>query len=242
MAEARHLVLVRHGESLWNLEQRFTGWADVDLTENGAAQMRDAATALREAGLEFDVAFSSVLRRCIRSQWVLLDALDRMWTPQVLDWRLNERHYGGLTGRLKTEAVKSYGATAVQQWRRSYDAHPPPLDGIAASYVPIDARYAALKPEQIPTSESLRQTVQRVRQVWLDSIAPALGGGQRVVVVGHGNGLRALIKVVENVSDDDIMSVEVPNGSPIVYQLERDLAVSRKRFLRVPERRRSEIL
>lgn len=242
MPDISHLTLLRHGESQWNLEQRFTGWADVDLTDEGVVQMRGAATALREANLEFDVAFTSVLRRCIRSQWVVLDALDCMWLPQVLDWRLNERHYGGLTGRLKAQAIQTYGAAEVQRWRRSYDAQPPAMDAVAAGYVPIDRRYAALRAEEIPAGESLRETVLRVSAIWSDSIAPALQSGQRVLVIGHGNALRALIKIVEGVSDDGIMSVEVPNALPIVYELDGNLRVSNKRTLPVPERRASDIL
>jgi 2,3-bisphosphoglycerate-dependent phosphoglycerate mutase len=236
------LTLLRHGESLWNLEQRFTGWADVDLTREGIAQMRGAAIALREAKLEFDVAFTSVLKRCIRSQWVVLDTLDCMWLPQVFDWRLNERHYGALTGRLKAEAVQVHREAAVKRWRRSYDAQPPAMDAAAAAWVPIDRRYAALQAGQIPASESLRQTVERVQSAWSDSIAPALKAGQRVLVTGHGNGLRALIKILEGVSDNAIVSVEVPNAAPIVYALDGKLQVLHKRTLPVPDRNASEIL
>jgi 2,3-bisphosphoglycerate-dependent phosphoglycerate mutase len=236
------LTLLRHGESLWNLEQRFTGWADVDLTPEGIAQMRGAAAALRAAGLEFDLAFTSVLKRCIRSQWVVLDALDCMWLPQVLDWRLNERHYGALTGRRKADAVQAHGEGTVKRWRRSYDAQPPAMDAAAAAWVPIDRRYAALQAGEIPASESLRQTVARVQAAWSDSIAPALRRGQRVLVTGHGNGLRALIKILEGVSDEAIVSVEVPNAAPIVYALDGKLQVLHKRTLPVPDRNASEIL
>lgn len=241
-AAGAQLTLLRHGESLWNREQRFTGWADVDLTLEGIAQMRGAAAALREARLEFDVAFTSVLKRCIRSQWVVLDALDCLWLPQVLDWRLNERHYGALTGRLKAEAVQAHGEAAVKRWRRSYDAQPPAMDAAAAAWVPIDRRYAALQAGELPASESLRQTVARVQAAWSDSIAPALKAGQRVLVTGHGNGLRALIKILEGVSDEAIVSVEVPNAAPIVYALDGKLRVLHKRTLPVPDRNASEIL
>ena len=242
MEAPAHLTLLRHGESQWNREQRFTGWADIDLTEDGLAQMRLAAVAMREAGLEFDLAFTSVLTRCIRSLWVVLDMLDCLWVPQVLDWRLNERHYGGLTGRLKPEAVQAFGEAAVQRWRRSCDARPPALDAAAAAHVPIDRRYAALRTDQIPSCESLHQTVLRVNAAWSDSIAPSLKSGRRVLVIGHGNGLRALIKIVEGVSDQDIMGVEVPNASPIVYEIKGNLKPANKRVLPTPTWRRSEIL
>lgn len=241
-AGAAQLTLLRHGESLWNREQRFTGWADVDLTPEGVTQMRGAAAVLRAAGVEFDVAFTSVLRRCIRSQWVVLDALDCMWLPQVLDWRLNERHYGALTGRLKAEAVHTHGEAAVKRWRRSYEAQPPAMDAAAAAWVPVDRRYAALKAGELPASESLRQTVARVQAAWSDSIAPALRSGQRVLVTGHGNGLRALVKILEGVSDEAIVSVEVPNAAPIVYALDGHLRVLHRRTLPVPQRNASEIL
>jgi 2,3-bisphosphoglycerate-dependent phosphoglycerate mutase len=236
------LTLLRHGESLWNREQRFTGWADVDLTTEGIAQMRGAAAALRGANVQFDVAFTSVLKRCVRSQWVVLDALDCMWLPQVCDWRLNERHYGALTGRRKAEAVQAHGEAAVKRWRRSYDAQPPAIDAAAAAWVPIDRRYAALRAGEIPASESLRQTVARVQACWSEAIAPALRCGQRVLVTGHGNGLRALVKLLEGVSDEAIVSVEVPNAAPIVYALDGELRVLHKRTLPVPDRNASEIL
>lgn len=236
------LVLVRHGESLWNRDQRFTGWADVDLTREGIAQMHYAANALRKAGIEFDIAFSSVLSRCIRSQWALLEAMQCVWVPQVLDWRLNERHYGGLTGRSKTEAVQTFGAAVVQRWRRDYDALPPPLDTTAAAHIVIDRRYAHLAPHEIPTTESLRHTVSRVGAVWRQTIAPALSSGQHVLITGHGNALRALIQLVEGVPDDAVSHIEVANGTPLVYDMDRALNPVRKRELAVPEWPRSQIL
>jgi 2,3-bisphosphoglycerate-dependent phosphoglycerate mutase len=242
MPGTAQLILVRHGESQWNREQRFTGSADVDLTDEGSAQMRGAARLIQEAGLEFDVAFTSVLTRCIRSQWVLLDMLECMWVPQVFDWRLNERHYGALTGRLKAEAEQAYGKAAVHRWRRSYDAQPPALDAAAATYVAIDRRYAALRPDEIPSGESLSQTVARARAAWIDSIAPVLQSGQRVLITGHGNGLRALIKIIERISDEDIVQAEVPNGVPIIYELDGKLRVKQKKVLSAPSRKSSEIL
>ncbi|TAK86241.1 MAG: 2,3-bisphosphoglycerate-dependent phosphoglycerate mutase [Betaproteobacteria bacterium] len=242
MAEFSLLILIRHGESQWNLDQRFTGWADVDVTAEGVAQMQDAAAALREAGLRFDVGYSSVLRRCIRSLRVLLDTLDCMWVPEVLDWRLNERHYGALTGRAKAEAIRLYGEEIVHRWRRSYDAQPPPVDTAAALHIPLDERYAMLAPDQIPLGESLARTVERVRAAWEESISLALRRGQRVAVVGHGNGLRALVKIIEEQSDEGITRLEIPNGVPIAYELDNALRPVRKRTLPVPARRRTEIL
>jgi 2,3-bisphosphoglycerate-dependent phosphoglycerate mutase len=239
-------VLIRHGESLWNRDQRFTGWADVDLTDEGLAQMHDAAAVLRDNGIAIDIAFSSVLRRCIRSLWALLDAGDCPWVPQVLDWRLNERHYGALTGQSKPEAEQTHGKDAVRHWRRGYDARPPQLDAAAdaaaAHYVAIDRRYAGVPPGALPNGESLHDTVVRVRQVWQQSMVPALHGRTTAVVVGHGNSLRALIKILEDVSDEDIVGVEVGNASPIVYELDARLKPVQKRVLAVTPRRPSEIL
>jgi 2,3-bisphosphoglycerate-dependent phosphoglycerate mutase len=242
MGRTSVLVLVRHGESVWNRDRRFTGWADVGLTEAGLAQMRHAAHALVDAGIDIDLAFTSVLTRCIKSQWQLLDAMDCPWVPQVLEWRLNERHYGGLTGRSKDEAVAAYGAEAVQRWRRDYTAEPPPLDAVGAGFVTIDRRYASLPPSAIPIGESLQQAAGRVAAAWHDAIAPALRSNKRVLVVGHGNGLRALIKTLEGVSDDDIARIEVDNGVPIVYELYAGLQPISKHELAVPPWPRSTIL
>ncbi|MES2188171.1 MAG: 2,3-bisphosphoglycerate-dependent phosphoglycerate mutase [Pseudomonadota bacterium] len=239
-------MLIRHGESLWNRDQRFTGWADVDLTDEGVAQMRDAAAVLHDNGITIDVAFSSVLLRCIRSLWTLLDAAHCPWVPQVLDWRLNERHYGALTGQSKPEAEQTHGKAAVRHWRRGYDARPPLLDAAAGAAatenVTIDRRYAGVPPGALPTGESLHDTVVRVRQVWQQSMAPVLHGHTTAVVVGHGNSLRALIKLLEDVSDQDIVGVEVGNASPIVYDLDARLKPVHKRVLAVAARRPSEIL
>ncbi len=239
------LILVRHGESAWNRDQRFTGWADVDLTAEGVAQMHDAARALVAHGLAIDAAFSSVLLRCTRSLWELLDAADCTWVPRVLDWRLNERHYGALTGRSKPEAELTHGKEAVRRWRRGYDARPPLLDADAdatAQYIPLDGRYADVPPDSLPMGESLHDTVQRVQAVWQDLLAPALRQPQTVVVVGHGNSLRALIKILEGVSDEDIVAVEVGNASPVVYELDAALRPTARHVLAVPPRRASEIL
>ena len=242
MRESTRLILVRHGESQWNRDSRFTGWADVDLTAQGIVQMRGAARALREAGIDFDLAYSSVLHRCIRSLWILLEAMDCTWVPQILDWRLNERHYGALTGRSKSDAELQYGEATVLRWRRSYYAQPPALDAAAAAYITIDRRYAGLAPGDIPVGESLQQTVVRVREVWQQSISIALRANRSVAIIGHGNSLRALIKTVENLSDADIVRVEVDNGVPIVYELDAELQPYCKRVLSVAPRRTSEIL
>ncbi|WP_326539666.1 2,3-bisphosphoglycerate-dependent phosphoglycerate mutase [Pseudorhodoferax sp.] len=238
----RQLVLVRHGESEWNRTQRFTGWADVGLTAAGQAQMRAAAVALRQAGIGIDAAFCSVLRRCTASQWILLDTLERTWVPQLADWRLNERHYGGLTGRSKAQAEREHGLAAVQRWRRSYDAVPPPMDARATACVPIDGRYAGLAAAQIPAGESLQQTVARVDQVWRQRIAPMLATHATVAVVGHGNSLRALMKTVECLSDDAIASVEVANAEPVVYAFDAAGRLLCKRRLQAGSARPSEIL
>lgn len=236
------LILIRHGESLWNREQRFTGWADVDLTVEGVAQMQAAAHALCDAGIDIYLAFSSVLRRCIRSQWILLEAMGCIWVPQVLDWRLNERHYGALTGRLKSDAEREYGHTAVQTWRRAYDAAPPAIDAAAAAHVTIDRRYAHLRSDQIPVGESLQQTVARVSSLWQQSISAAFRTNRSVAIVGHGNSLRALIKILEDLSDDEIVSVEVGNGVPIIYELDAKLMPKHKSVLAVPPGSVSEVL
>lgn len=242
MSRAPRLILVRHGESAWNRDDRFTGWADVDLTDEGVAQMRDAAVALREAGIEIDLACSSVLRRCIRSQWLLLEGMNCIWVPQRLDWRLNERHYGALTGRLKAEAVAQFGEAAVLRWRRSFEAVPPPMDAAAAAYVATDRRYAGLAVHDIPVGESLQQTVARVRDAWQETISVALRSGSHVAVTAHGNSLRALIKIVEGLTDHAIAGIEVANGEPIVYELDAELKPQGKRVFHVSPRRPSEIL
>ncbi len=227
------LILVRHGESLWTRDQRFTGWADVGLTELGRAQMLEVGALLRREGLLPDLAFTSVLGRCIRSQWALLEGMDRVWVPTVLDWRLNERHYGALTGMSKALAIDIHGAEAVQRWRRSFDATPPPGPGAGdlAGKRMIDERYAALPAGSVPQGESLAQVVERVRPVWRGPLAAGLAAGQRVIVVAHGNSLRALLRLVEGIAGDDIAGVEVPNAAPIVFDLDAQLGVSRKTIL-----------
>ncbi len=214
------LVLLRHGQSQWNLENRFTGWTDVDLTEQGEREARAAARELSEHGFAFDIAYSSMLRRAIRTLWIVLDGLDRMWIPVVHSWRLNERHYGALQGLDKQETAQRFGQAQVHQWRRSYEVAPPPLSPDDERWSGRDPRYHMLRPEQIPLTESLRDTVDRVAPFWNDSIAPALTRGRSVLVSAHGNSLRALVKYLDRVSDDDIVGLNIPTGAPLVYELD----------------------
>ena len=225
------LVLMRHGESVWNRENRFTGWADVDLTDKGLAEARQAGRLLKEAGYTFDLTYTSVLKRAIRTLWGTLDEMDLMWLPTVHSWRLTERHYGALQGLDKAETAAKYGDDQVLVWRRSYDTPPMALapDDERASYA--DPRYARLKREEIPLSECLKDTVARVLPVWNESIAPAIRAGKRVLVSAHGNSLRALIKYLDNISDADIVGLNIPNGQPLVYELDADLKPIRSYYL-----------
>jgi len=225
------LVLIRHGESTWNLENRFTGWADVPLTDTGVAQARQAGQLLREGGFEFDIAYTSVLKRAIWTLWHCLDEMDRTWLPVVNDWRLNERHYGALQGLNKAETARQYGDEQVLVWRRSYDTPPPALDVGDARNVRDDRRYARLRPEQIPLSECLKDTVERVMPFWNEVLAPAILAGQRVVVAAHGNSIRALVKYLDGISDTDIVGLNIPNGIPLVYELDAQLSPLRSRYL-----------
>ena len=225
------IVFMRHGESTWNLDNRFTGWTDVDLTEKGAAEARHAGKLLQEAGLTFDIAYTSVLKRAIRTLWITLDEMDLMWLPTVHSWRLNERHYGALQGLNKAETAAQYGDQQVLVWRRSYDIPPNPLDPAdpRASY--NDPRYARLKRDEIPLTECLKDTVARVMPVWNESIAPAIRAGKRIIVSAHGNSLRALIKMLDGISDQDIVGLNVPNGQPLVYELDADLKPIKSYYL-----------
>lgn len=219
----KQLVLIRHGESAWNLENRFTGWADVDLTPKGTEQALTAGENLRKAGYEFDVAYTSVLRRAIRTLWHVQDKMDLMWLPVVHSWRLNERHYGALTGLNKAETAKQYGDAQVHIWRRSYDVRPPLLEKDDERNPQNDRRYEKLSATDIPLGECLKDNVERVLPLWNESIAPALKAGKRVLLVAHGNSIRSLIKYLDQVSDEDIMEINVPNGIPLVYELDDNL-------------------
>ncbi|HEX7817251.1 2,3-diphosphoglycerate-dependent phosphoglycerate mutase [Dyella sp.] len=224
------LVLIRHGQSQWNLDNRFSGWADVDLTAQGVAEAQEAGKLLKEAGFGFDVAHTSVLKRAVRTLWHVQDAMDLMWIPVVTDWRLNERHYGGLTGLNKAETAEKYGEDQVKIWRRSYDIPPPPLDRDKNESV-HDPRYAALDAKDIPDTECLKDTVARVLPYWHDVLAPAIRAGRRVVVAAHGNSLRALVKYLDNISDDDIVELNIPNGVPLVYEFDAELKPIRHYYL-----------
>jgi len=229
------LVLIRHGESTWNLDNRFTGWTDVPLTDKGVEQAKQSGRLLKEAGYDFDLAYTSVLKRAIWTLWHCLDQMDRTWLPVLNDWRLNERHYGGLQGLNKTETAKKYGADQVLIWRRSYDTPPPTLDATDPRSERSDRRYAKLKPEQVPLTECLKDTVARVLPMWNDSIAPAILSGQRVVISAHGNSIRALVKYLDEVGDDDIVGVNIPNGIPLVYELDAELKPIKSYYLGDPE-------
>jgi 2,3-bisphosphoglycerate-dependent phosphoglycerate mutase len=217
------LILLRHGESVWNKENLFTGWTDVDLSDSGRADSRQAGKSLRAHGCTFDVAFTSVLKRAVRTLWILLDEMDLMWIPVHNDWRLNERHYGALQGLNKAETASKYGEEQVKLWRRSYRVRPPALEEGDARHPRFDPRYGRLGREFLPATECLQDTVERVLPLWQEQIVPALLSGERPLVVAHGNSLRALIKYLDQVSDDDIVNLEIPTGRPLVYQLDEDL-------------------
>jgi 2,3-bisphosphoglycerate-dependent phosphoglycerate mutase len=225
------LVLIRHGESTWNLENRFTGWTDVDLTPLGIEQAKQAGRLLRAEGYDFDVAYTSVLKRATRTLWHTLDELDRTWLPVVHSWRLNERHYGGLQGLNKAETAKKYGDEQVLIWRRSYSVPPPPLEPNDPRSERGDPRYAKLAPEQVPLTECLKDTVARVLPFWNESMAPAIRAGRRLVVSAHGNSIRALVKYLDGISDDDIVGLNIPNGIPLVYELDDELKPLRHYYL-----------
>ena len=225
------LVLVRHGESSWNLENRFTGWTDVDLTPTGIEQAKQAGRLLKAEGYEFDLAYTSVLKRATRTLWHCLDEMDRTWLPVVHSWRLNERHYGALQGLDKAETARKYGDAQVLVWRRSYDTPPPSLEATDPRSERSDIRYAKLQADQVPLTECLKDTVARVLPFWNESMAPAIKSGKRIVVAAHGNSIRALIKYLDNISDDDIVGVNIPNGIPLVYELDADLMPIRHYYL-----------
>ena len=225
------VVLLRHGESTWNKENRFTGWTDVDLTEKGRAEAAEAGRLLKAEGLAFDIVFTSVLKRAIRTSFIALDELDQLWLPVARSWRLNERHYGALQGLNKAETAAQHGDAQVKIWRRSYDIPPPPLAADDPRHAARDPRYASLPPGDLPLTESLKDTVARFLPYWDDAIAPAIRTGQRVLIAAHGNSLRALVKHLDGISDEAIVELNIPTGVPLVYELDADLKPIASRYL-----------
>jgi 2,3-bisphosphoglycerate-dependent phosphoglycerate mutase len=228
------LVLLRHGESTWNKENRFTGWTDVDLTPKGIEEARAAGRQMPADGYNFDVAYTSVLKRAIRTLWLALDEMDLMWIPVSKTWRLNERHYGALQGLNKLETVEKHGEAQVKIWRRSYDIRPPALSPDDPRAPQHDPRYAELNPAEIPLTECLKDTVDRVLPYWSETIAPMVGSGKRVLIASHGNSIRALVKYLDNISDDEIVGLNIPTGIPLVYELNDDLTPIRHFYLGDP--------
>ncbi len=232
----KKLVLLRHGQSVWNKENRFTGWTDVDLTEQGIGEASEAGRLLTQDGTTFDIAYTSVLKRAIRTLWLALDEMDLMWIPVRRDWRLNERHYGALQGLNKSETVERHGMDQVQLWRRSYTTPPPPLQRDDERFPGHDPRYADLSEAELPVAECLKDTVERFLPYWKETIAPDVASGKRVLIAAHGNSLRALVKYLDTVSDDDIVSLNIPTGIPLVYELNDDLTPIRHYYLGDPDK------
>ena len=230
------LVLVRHGESTWNKENLFTGWTDVDLSKKGVQEATEGGRVLKEQGYIFDIALTSVLKRAIRTLWIVLDEMDLMWIPVIRDWRLNERHYGALQGLNKAQMAEKFGEKQVKIWRRSYDIRPPALEETDPRNPAKDPRYQGLKKEQIPLTECLKDTVERFLPCWHEVIAPTVRSGKRVLIAAHGNSLRALVKYLDNIPDDVIPEVNIPTGMPLVYELEDDLKPIKNYYLGDPEK------
>jgi 2,3-bisphosphoglycerate-dependent phosphoglycerate mutase len=230
------LVLLRHGESAWNRENRFTGWTDVDLSRHGVTEAHEGGRLLREDGFVFDLAYTSVLKRAIRTLWITLDELDQMWIPVVNRWRLNERHYGALQGLNKAETAAEFGEEQVRLWRRSYDVPPPRLEPSDERFPGRDPRYSELIDADLPRSESLKDTVARFLPLWHEEIAPAVRSGRRILIAAHGNSLRALVKYLDGISDEDIVGLNIPTGVPLVYELDDDLRSLSSRYLGDPDR------
>jgi len=225
------LVLVRHGQSVWNLENRFTGWTDVGLTEQGRAEALEAGKLLKEGGYVFDVAYTSVLKRAIHTLWIILQEMNLEWIPVTNAWQVNERHYGALQGLNKSEMAAKFGEEQVKIWRRSYDVPPPALDWTDERHPRFDARYASLSPEQLPATESLKITLERVLPYWHSTLAPVIKSGKRVIIAAHGNSIRALVKYLDNISDAAIPEVNIPTGLPLVYEFDGDLKPIRNYYL-----------
>jgi len=230
------VVLLRHGESVWNKENLFTGWTDVDLSEKGTEEAHEAGRVLKEQGYTFDVAYTSVLKRAIRTLWIALDEMDLMWIPVVRDWRMNERHYGALQGLNKAQTAAKYGEQQVKVWRRSYDIQPPALEESDPRYPGHDPRYQGLTKDQLPLTECLKDTVARFLPCWHEVIAPDVRCGKRVLIAAHGNSLRALVKYLDNIPDQEIVELNIPTGVPLVYELEDDLRPAKSYYLGDPER------
>ena len=231
----KKIVLLRHGESDWNKENRFTGWTDVDLSPKGVDEARAAGIEMVKAGLVFDAAYTSVLKRAIRTLWLALEQMDLMWIPEYKNWRLNERHYGALQGLNKLETVQKHGEGQVKIWRRSYDIRPPALAPDDPRAPASDPRYESLRPEELPLTECLKDTVERVLPYWNETIAPAVRAGQRVLIASHGNSIRALVKYLDKIPDDKIVELNIPTGIPLVYELNDDLAPIRNYYLGDPD-------
>jgi len=225
------LVLLRHGESIWNKENRFTGWTDVDLSEKGREEAKQAGELLKKEGYHFDVAYTSVLKRAIRTLWSVLDEMDLMWIPVHRDWRLNERHYGALQGLNKAETAQQHGEEQVKIWRRSYDIPPPVLEKSDERYPGNDPRYKQLSEQELPLTESLKETVARVMPAWNETIAPAIKSGKKVIIAAHGNSLRALVKYLDDISESEILGLNIPTGMPLVYELDAALKPIKRYYL-----------
>jgi 2,3-bisphosphoglycerate-dependent phosphoglycerate mutase len=229
------VVLLRHGESTWNKENLFTGWTDVDLSEKGVKEAQEAGQILKKEGYTFDIAYTSVLKRAIRTLWIVLDEMDLMWIPVIRDWRLNERHYGALQGLNKAEMAEKFGEKQVKIWRRSYDIRPPALEESDDRNPAADPRYKELKKEQVPLTECLKDTVERFLPCWHDVIAPAVQSGQRIIIAAHGNSLRALVKYLDSIPDEVIPEVNIPTGIPLIYELDDRLKPIRNYYLGDPD-------
>ena len=235
------LVLLRHGESTWNKENRFTGWTDVDLSEKGLGEAKEAAVTLKSAGFNFDIAYTSVLKRAIRTLWLTLDGMDLMWIPVIRSWRLNERHYGALQGLNKAETAAKFGEQQVLIWRRSYDIQPPALESSDDRFPGHDPRYQNLTKDQLPLTECLKDTVARVLPFWHETIAPSIKSGQKVLVAAHGNSIRAMVKYLDNIPEDEIVGLNIPTGLPLVYELDVDLKPIKHYYLGDPEKVKAAI-
>lgn len=229
------LILLRHGESTWNRENRFTGWTDVPLNEKGVREALEAGRILKQKGYAFDLAFTSVLKRAIKTLWLVMEEMDRMWVPVYRSWRLNERHYGALQGLNKAETAAKHGMEMVQRWRRSYDVRPPALELNDPRHPGADPRYAQLPAEQLPRTECLKDTVERFLPYWHETIVPEIRAGRRVLVAAHGNSLRALVKYLDNLADEDILGLNIPTGIPLIYELAEDLSTLRHQYLGDPD-------